>query len=140
MVDPEAREQAVEVGGVVFALGDEALPLAKKAADTLASDGIDAEVIDLRTLWPYDWDAIVASVTKTGRVLFLNEDTEVTNFGEHLARRVTEKLFYQLLAPPKVLAGKFVPGIGLADTLEAASVPQQGDVEKAMRELATQQP
>ncbi len=63
-----------------------------------------------------------------------------TNFGEHLARRVTEKLFFQLLAPPKVLAGKFVPGIGLADTLEAASVPQQHDVENAMRALAATQP
>ncbi len=116
------------------------LPLAKKAAEVLAPEGIDAEVIDLRTLWPYDWDAITTSVKKTGRVLFLNEDTEVTNFGEHLARRVTEKLFFQLLAPPKVLAGKFVPGIGLADTLEAASVPQQHDVENAMRALAATQP
>ena len=53
---------------------------------------------------------------------------------------MTEKLFYHRMAPAKVLAGKFVPGIGLADTLEAASVPQQGDVEKAMRELATMQP
>jgi 2-oxoisovalerate dehydrogenase E1 component beta subunit len=116
------------------------LPLAKKAAEVLAPEGIDAEVIDLRTLWPYDWDAITTSVKKTGRVLFLNEDTEVTNFGEHLARRVTEKLFFQLLAPPKVLAGKFVPGIGLADPLEAASVPQQHDVENAMRALAATQP
>jgi 2-oxoisovalerate dehydrogenase E1 component beta subunit len=116
------------------------LLLAKKAAETLASEGVDAEVIDLRTLWPYDWPTLEASVKKTGRVLFLNEDTEVTNFGEHLARRVTEKLFYSLLAPPKVLAGKFVPGIGLADTLEAASVPQQHDVEQAMRALATMQP
>ena len=62
-----------------------------------------------------------ASIEKTGRVLFVNEDTEVTNFGEHLMRRTTEELFYQLLAPPKLLAGKFVPGIGLADSLEAAA-------------------
>jgi 2-oxoisovalerate dehydrogenase E1 component beta subunit len=79
-------------------------------------------------------------VAKTGRVLFVNEDTEVTNFGEHLIRRTTEELFYSLLAPPKLLAGKFVPGIGLADPLEAASVPQQGDIEQALRALARMQP
>ena len=58
---------------------------------------------------------------KTGRVLFVNEDTEVTNFGEHLLRRTVDELFYELLAPPRLLAGKHVPGIGLADTLEMAS-------------------
>ena len=116
------------------------LPLCKKAADALASEGVDAEVIDLRTLFPYDWECIKRSVEKTGRVLFVNEDTEVTNFGEHLARRVTEKLFYQLLAPPKVLAGKFVPGIGLADALELVSVPQEADIARSMKALATLEP
>jgi 2-oxoisovalerate dehydrogenase E1 component beta subunit len=116
------------------------LPLCKKAADELAAQGVDAEVIDMRTLWPYDWELIRASIEKTGRVLFVNEDTEVTNFGEHLMRRTVEELFYKLLAPPRLLAGKFVPGIGLADTLEMASVPQQGEISTAIRELATEQP
>ena len=79
--------------------------LCAAAAEKLSAEGIDAEVIDLRTLWPYDWEAIKASVEKTGRVLFVNEDTEVTNFGEHLVRRVVEELFFKLLAPPKLLAG-----------------------------------
>jgi 2-oxoisovalerate dehydrogenase E1 component beta subunit len=112
------------------------MPLCRKAAEVLADEGVDAEVIDLRTLWPYDWATLKSSIAKTGRVLFVNEDTEVTNFGEHLVRRTTDELFYQLLAPPKVLAGKFVPGIGLADPLEAASVPQEQDVVAALRELA----
>jgi 2-oxoisovalerate dehydrogenase E1 component beta subunit len=112
------------------------LPMAMQAADQLASDGIDAEVIDLRSLHPYDWDAIKASVLKTNRVLFLNEDTEVTNFGEHLLRRTVEELFYELHAPPKLLAGAHVPGVGLADALERASVPQVEQVVSAMRELA----
>jgi 2-oxoisovalerate dehydrogenase E1 component beta subunit len=116
------------------------LPLCVSAAEQLASEGVDVEVIDLRTLWPYDWEAIKTSVAKTGRVLFVNEDTEVTNFGEHLVRRTVDELFYQLLAPPTLLAGKFVPGIGLADPLEVASVPQQGDIEKAMRKLSATQP
>ena len=83
---------------------------------------------------------IKASVQKTGRVLFVNEDTEVTNFGEHLVRRTVEELFYSLLAPPRLLAGKFLPGIGLADSLEMASVPQQNDITAAIRSLAGEQP
>lgn len=116
------------------------LPMCAAAAEKLAGEGVDAEVIDLRTLWPYDWEAIKASVEKTGRVLFVNEDTEVTNFGEHLVRRVVDELFFKLLAPPKLLAGKFLPGIGLADPLEAASVPQPHDIEHAIRSLAATQP
>jgi 2-oxoisovalerate dehydrogenase E1 component beta subunit len=114
--------------------------LAQKAAETVAKEGIQTEILDLRSLHPYDWDAIKASVEKTGRVIFLNEDTEVTNFGEHLMRRTTEELFYHLQAPPKLLAGAFVPGIGLADNLERASVPQQDTIEAALRTQARHVP
>jgi 2-oxoisovalerate dehydrogenase E1 component beta subunit len=116
------------------------LPLCAKAADTLREQGVSAEVIDMRTLWPYDWDLIKGSIEKTGRVLFVNEDTEVTNFGEHLLRRTVDELFYKLLAPPRLLAGKFVPGIGLADNLEMASVPQQADITAAIQKLAAEEP
>jgi 2-oxoisovalerate dehydrogenase E1 component beta subunit len=109
-------------------------------ADALAAEGIEVEVIDLRSLSPYDWDAIRASVKKTRRVCFLNEDTEVTNFGEHLLRRTVEELFYELEAPPRLLAGAHVPGIGLADSLERASVPQPHQVTALLRELARHQP
>jgi 2-oxoisovalerate dehydrogenase E1 component beta subunit len=114
--------------------------MALAAADDLAGEGIDAEVIDLRSLHPYDWDAIVASVRKTNRVVCVNEDTEVTNFGEHLIRRLTEELFYELYAPPKLVAGAHLPGIGLADHLETASVPQKHTIQAAMAELARHEP
>jgi len=110
------------------------------AADELAADGIETEVVDLRSLQPYDWDAIVASVRKTNRVLAVNEDTEVTNFGEHLLRRIAEELFYELYAPPKLLAGAAIPGIGLADSLEMASVPQKDTIKAAIAELARHEP
>jgi 2-oxoisovalerate dehydrogenase E1 component beta subunit len=116
------------------------LPLCAQAALALAQEGIDAEVIDLRSLVPYDWELVKASVKKTGKVLYVNEDTEVTNFGEHLVRRTVDELFFELLAPPKLVAGKNVPGIGLADALEAASVPQPNDIVKAMRELHALKP
>jgi 2-oxoisovalerate dehydrogenase E1 component beta subunit len=116
------------------------VPMALAAADELAADGVDAEVIDLRSLHPYDWDAITASVTKTHRVLCVNEDTEITNFGEHLIRRICEELFYELYAPPKLLAGAAIPGIGLADHLEMASVPQKDGIKTAIAELAAHEP
>ncbi len=112
------------------------LPLCVKAAEALEAEGVQAEVIDLRCLWPYDWDRIAESVRRTGRALFVNEDTEVTNFGEHLLRRTAEELFYELLAPPRLLAGKQVPGIGLADSLEMATVPQLPSITESMRALA----
>ncbi|HXN30337.1 MAG TPA: transketolase C-terminal domain-containing protein [Polyangiaceae bacterium] len=111
------------------------VPVAMQAATRLAIEGIEVEVIDLRSLCPYDWDAVKGSVSKTNRVLFLNEDTEVTNFGEHLLRRTTEELFYQLYAPPRLLAGAHVPGVGLADALERASVPQLEQVVAVTRGL-----
>jgi 2-oxoisovalerate dehydrogenase E1 component beta subunit len=116
------------------------VPIAMQAADRVGQSGVDVEVVDLRSLAPYDWDAVKASVRKTRRVLFLNEDTEITNFGEHLLRRTVEELFYELEAPPKLLAGAHVPGIGLADALERASVPQLDQVISALRDLARHVP
>ncbi|MBX3157933.1 MAG: alpha-ketoacid dehydrogenase subunit beta [Deltaproteobacteria bacterium] len=116
------------------------VPMAVAAADELAAEGIDTEVLDLRSLHPYDWPAIAASVRKTNRVLCVNEDTEVTNFGEHLIRRIVEELFYELHAPPRLVAGAHLPGIGLADALEMASVPQKDGIKTAIRELAAHEP
>jgi 2-oxoisovalerate dehydrogenase E1 component beta subunit len=112
------------------------VPVAMQAAEALAKEGIDVEVVDLRSLAPYDWETIKESVKKTHRVLFLNEDTEITNFGEHLLRRTVEELFYELYAPPGLLAGAHVPGVGLADALERASVPQLDGVITRLRQTA----
>jgi 2-oxoisovalerate dehydrogenase E1 component beta subunit len=116
------------------------VPIALQAAERVVAEGVSAEVIDLRSLAPYDWTCVRASVKKTRRVLFLNEDTEVTNFGEHLMRRTVEELFYELHAPPKLLAGAHVPGIGLADSLERASVPQVDQIATTLRDLARHEP
>lgn len=112
------------------------LVLCKRAAETLANEGIDAEVIDLRCLHPYDWDAICASASKTRRVLFVNEDKEITNFGEHLMRKINEELFEELELPPRLHAGAHLPGVGLAATLENASVPTLASISDAIRSLA----
>lgn len=116
------------------------VPICARIADELAEDGISVEVIDLRSLCPYDWETVSASVQKTNRLLCVNEDTEVTNFGEHLIRRAVEELFYELHAPPKLVAGAQLPGIGLADNLEIGSVPQKDGIAAAMRALVAHEP
>jgi 2-oxoisovalerate dehydrogenase E1 component beta subunit len=115
------------------------LPLCVQAADQLQKEEkLRFDVLDLRSIFPYDWKVISDSTLKTGRVLIVNEDTEVTNFGEHLLRRVIDEHFYDLLVRPRVLLGKHVPGIGLNQVYEQNSVPQLGSVKQAMREIATE--
>jgi 2-oxoisovalerate dehydrogenase E1 component beta subunit len=116
------------------------LPLCTQAADELHREaGLDFDIIDLRSIFPYDWKTIRQSVLKTGRILIVNEDTEVTNFGEHLLRRVIEEFYYDLLVRPRVLMGKHVPGIGLNQVYEQNSVPQLPSVKAAMHEVATEE-
>jgi 2-oxoisovalerate dehydrogenase E1 component beta subunit len=115
------------------------LPLCVRAADELQREaGVSSDVIDLRSIFPYDWQVVSASVAKTGRVLIVNEDTEVTNFGEHLLRRVIDEHFYDLLVRPRVLLGQHVPGIGLNQVYEQNTVPQLPSIRAAIRELATE--
>jgi 2-oxoisovalerate dehydrogenase E1 component beta subunit len=109
------------------------------ARELRLEQGLSFEVLDLRTIFPYDWKAISDSVLATGRVLFVNEDTEVTNFGEHLLRRVIDAHYYDLLVRPRVLQGKHVPGIGLNQVYEQNTVPQLPGIKMAMRELATEE-
>lgn len=146
---PELEHYVVPIGkGKITRSGQAAtvvsfgrtLPLCNKVADELLKEGIDIEVIDLRSIFPYDWQMISASVQKTKRVLFVNEDTDVTNFGEHLAYRVITEQFYSLLARPRVLAAKNVPGIGLHPELEDATVPTFDDIMFEVRELIAEIP
>lgn len=116
------------------------LPLCVQAADQLRQDkGHTFDVIDLRSIFPYDWKQISRSVMKTGRILIVNEDTEVTNFGEHLLRRVIDQHFYDLLVRPRVLMGKHVPGIGLNQVYEQNTVPQLPQIKAAMAAVAEEE-
>jgi 2-oxoisovalerate dehydrogenase E1 component beta subunit len=115
------------------------LPLCLQAAAELEhQQNLGFEVVDLRSIFPYDWKTISQSVLKTGRVLIVNEDTEVTNFGEHLLRRIIEAHFYDLLVRPRVLLGRHVPGIGLNSVYEQNTVPQLPSIKSAMLAVATE--
>ena len=145
---PELKEYFVPIGqGRLVREGESAtvvsygrtLPLCTQAADELhREEGLTFDVIDLRSIFPYDWAMIRQSLLKTGRIVIVNEDTEVTNFGEHLLRRVVEEHFYDLLVRPRVLQGKHVPGIGLNQVYERNTVPQLREVKAVMREAATE--
>jgi 2-oxoisovalerate dehydrogenase E1 component beta subunit len=116
------------------------MPLCVQAADQLGKEeGLTFDVLDLRSIFPYDWQAISQSLLKTGRILIVNEDTEVTNFGEHLLRRVVEEHFYDLLVRPRVLLGKHVPGIGLNQIYEQNTVPQLPGIKAALKAVATEE-
>jgi len=142
---PKLEEYAVPIGKAkVSHEGDDATVvshgrmalIALEAARELKQEGsASVEVVDLRTLIPYDWETIKASIRKTGRVIFFNEETEITNFGEHLLRRTIDDLFYELKGKPRVLAGKATPGVGLAPALEHATIPERKDIKKALLDL-----
>jgi len=145
---PPVREYLVPLGEADFVREGNAatvvsygrtLPLCVQAADQLGKEhGLAFDVIDLRSIFPYDWKAISSSVARTGRVLIVNEDTEVTNFGEHLLRRVIDEHFYDLVVRPRVLLGKHVPGIGLNQVYEQNTVPQLPQVKAAVHAIATE--
>jgi 2-oxoisovalerate dehydrogenase E1 component beta subunit len=116
------------------------LPICVTVADELQSaHGLTFDVLDLRSIFPYDWAAITRSLLKTGRILFVNEDTEVANFAEHLLRRVVDEHYYDLLVRPRVLSGLHLPGIGLNQVYEHNTVPQLPSIRTTMLELATEE-
>jgi pyruvate dehydrogenase E1 component beta subunit len=105
-----------------------------EAAEKLAADGIEAEVIDLRSLVPLDRDAVLASVRKTHRLLVVHEAIKRGGYGGEIAAMVAEEAFDDLDAPPRRLAGLETP-IPYAQHLEKTVVPQVDDIVRVAKEL-----
>jgi 2-oxoisovalerate dehydrogenase E1 component len=105
------------------------------AAKQLALEGVEAEVLDLRTLSPYDWDAVSASVRKTGRVVVAHEDTLSWGYGAEIAARVAGELFEHLDAPVRRV-GALDTFVGYHPSLEDAILPQVATIAGALRETA----
>ena len=108
--------------------------LAQEAAGELAKDGIEAEVIDLRSLNPIDWDTCAASLNKTHRLLVVEEDCRFSGAGAELQATLTERCFFSLEAPPRRVAGLDIP-TPYNGTLEATTIPQVPDIVAAARRL-----
>ena len=105
---------------------------ALKAADELAKENIEAEVIDLRTLRPLDTDTVIASVKKTGRIVTVEEGWQQSGVGAEISARVIERAFDWLDAPPIRVSGKDVP-MPYAANLEKLALPSVAEVVAAVK-------
>ena len=128
IVQPGTNMTVITYGAVV--------PRALQAAQKLERDHqISVEVVDLRTLSPFDWETIAASVKKTNRVLIAYEDCLSWGYGAEIAARIADQLFHHLDAPVKRVAATDT-FVAYQPILENAILPQVADLFRAMKELA----
>ncbi len=107
-----------------------------EAAQVLAAKGIEVEVIDLRSLWPWDREAVFDSVGRTGRLLVAQESVTVAGFGAEVAASVAERLWDRLKAPVRRLGSPRAP-IAYAPPLEDLLRVTAGDVVAAVEDLVS---
>jgi 2-oxoisovalerate dehydrogenase E1 component beta subunit len=107
------------------------------AVNELAKEGIDAELVDLRTLWPVDIDTILESVKKTGRLVVVHEAPRTCGFGAELVSLVTERCFTLLEAPPVRVTGLDTP---FPYTLENEYLPRAPRIFKAIKQTVAYEP
>ncbi len=132
-VIPIGKARIVRSGGHVTIISwSNGMSYALKAADELAKEGIEAEVIDLRTLRPMDTDTIVASVKKTGRAVTVEEGWQQNGVGAEIAARLVEHAFDYLDAPVLRVSGKDVP-MPYAANLEKLALPTVAEVVEAAK-------
>ena len=135
-VIPIGKARVVRSGGQVTIISwSNGMTYALKAADELAKEGIDAEVIDLRTLRPLDTDTIVASVRKTGRAVTVEEGWQQSGVGAEVAARIMEHAFDYLDAPVARVSGKDVP-MPYAANLEKLALPSVAEVVAAAKAVS----
>ena len=128
IVHPGTDVSVITYGAVV--------PRALQAAQKLEREhGVKVEIIDLRTLSPFDWEAIAASVKKTSRAIVAYEDTLSWGYGAEIAARIADELFQNLDAPVRRVAAMDT-FVAYQPLLEDAILPQAEDLYRAMKELA----
>ena len=110
--------------------------LSLQAAAALAEEGIDVEVMDLRTLRPLDEEAIITSAQRTGRILVVHEDTKALGIGAEVAALIGEEAFGFLDAPVTRLAAPEVPQMPFSPPLEEFCLPSEAQIKDALRKLA----
>src|SRR6266545_3426241 len=108
---------------------------ADEAAQQLENDGVSVEIVDLRSIMPWDKQAVLESARKTSKVLVLHEDTRTGGFGAEIAATIAEEAFEDLDAPVKRITAPDTP-VPFSPVLEKAYLPQVEDVVAGLRELA----
>lgn len=106
------------------------------AAERLKKEGIDVHLLDLRTVYPLDKEAIVEAASKTGKVLLVSEDNKEGNIISEVSAIIAEECLFELDAPIKRLAAPDVPAMPYAQPLEQAFIVTDEKIEAAIRELA----
>jgi pyruvate/2-oxoglutarate/acetoin dehydrogenase E1 component len=130
-----SRARCRREGGDVTLIGyGNGLIKALAAAESLAAEGIAAEVVDLRVLRPLDTATILASVAKTRRVVIVDEGWKSGSLSAEIGMRIAEEGFFDLDAPPRRVCGREVP-MPYAAHLEDAALPQPADIVAAARSL-----
>ena len=107
-----------------------------EAAEQVSGEGVNVEVVDLRTLTPLDTETILESVKKTGKLLIVHEDNITGGVGAEIAALVAEQAFEYLDGPVSRLCGLDVPTMPFAQNLEEAYMPDTEKVVQALRKLA----
>jgi pyruvate dehydrogenase E1 component beta subunit len=123
------RREGSDVTLVSYSRG---VHLCLKAADALEKEGIECEVIDLRTLVPLDMNTVVASLGKTHHAVVVHEEWKNVGFGAEISARIHEQAFYELDAPVERVAGADVP-MPYAKNLERAAIPNDNDIIAAVK-------
>ncbi len=116
---------------VSFSIG---MTYAVKAAEQLAEEGIDAEIIDLRTIRPLDMETIIKSVKKTNRLVTVEEGFPQSSIGDHIASQIMQQAFDHLDAPVVTICGKDVP-MPYAENLEKLALPSVEEVVDAVKRV-----
>ncbi|UUP19440.1 pyruvate dehydrogenase complex E1 component subunit beta [Nitratireductor thuwali] len=127
-VHKEGRDATI----VSFGIG---MTYAVKAAEELAGEGIDVEIIDLRTIRPMDLDTVIESVKKTNRLVTVEEGFPQSSVGDHIASQVMQRAFDYLDAPVVTIAGKDVP-MPYAANLEKLALPSVAEVVEAVKAVS----
>ncbi len=107
-----------------------------EAAERLSHDGIEIEVIDLRSIYPLDIDTVLESVGKTSKVMILYEDTKFLGLGAEVAAQIAERAMFELDAPIVRVGGPHVPAMPYSPALEHWFLPDVDRIEQEMRKLA----
>ncbi len=133
---PFGKAKVVRTGrDVTFVGWGMMMVMATEVAEKLSQEGIDVEIIDLRTLVPLDMETVITSVKKTGKLLIAHEAPKSGGFGAEIAARIGESAFTYLDAPVARIGGKEC-AVPYCKLLEDLVLPQRHDIEKALRELA----
>lgn len=129
----DVKREGDDVTVITYGL---AVHFALQAAERLAKDGIETHILDLRTVYPLDQEAIIEAAKKTGKILLVTEDNKEGSIISEVAAIIAENCLFDLDAPIRRLAGPDVPAMPYAPTMEKYFMINPDKVEQAIRELA----